>query len=308
MSVDNSKASSLAVTKDTTERRTGRPPERTTTAVRSEPMNRRDFLLVGGAAALAAACAPNRRPDTQAATTGPAPAGARGSTTAVTGEAATTSAPADPSSPAPIATEAPVGAAAFVQHGSRDRRQVALTFHANGDIGLTDQLLAEAERAGVPLTIFAVGSWLDANPAQAARILKGGHELANHTYTHPSLGNLSASAVLTEITKCRDVLARLTGAPAKWFRASGIDVPTERILVEAGKAGYATAVGFDVDPLDYQDPGSSLVVSRVTAKLAPGAIVSMHMGHAGTVAALPMIIDSLNAAGLKPVTVSTLLA
>lgn len=272
-------------------------------------MNRREFLIASGAAALAAACAPNPVPQASAPSTSAATgstqdhaAAAAGTTTSqgANGAPASTGSPSVPSS-------ASGGPATFVQHGPRDRKQIALTFHTNGDLALTNQLLGEAESRGVPLTLFVVGSWLDANPSMASKVLQAGHELANHTYTHPSLGQLGPSSVDAEIAKCRDTITRLTGQRVKWFRPSGIDVPTGLILAEAAKTGYATVVGYDVDPLDYQDPGAAAILSRVKTRMAPGSIVSLHTGHAGTVAALPAILDALNVAGLKPVTVSTLL-
>ena len=80
------------------------------------------------------------------------------------------------------------------------------------------------------------------------------------------------------------------------------------MLDEAAKAGYPTVVGYDVDPLDYQDPGTALVVSRTLAGAHGGSIISLHLGHAGTVAALEPIINGLRKKGLQPATVTTVLA
>jgi hypothetical protein len=80
------------------------------------------------------------------------------------------------------------------------------------------------------------------------------------------------------------------------------------MLQEAGAAGYEVSVGFDVDPHDYQDPGGPAVLSRVRASLQPGSIVSLHFGHAGTVAAFPGIVSAIRDRGLQPVLVRDLLA
>jgi peptidoglycan/xylan/chitin deacetylase (PgdA/CDA1 family) len=138
-------------------------------------------------------------------------------------------------------------------------------------------------------------------------LLAAGHELANHTYTHPSMGSLGAAAVAREIARCRDVLARQAPGRSHWFRPSGMDVPNALVLAEAGTAGYGTVVGYDVDPHDYQDPGATAIADRVRAGLQPGSIVSLHFGHAGTVAAFPQLVDIANQRGLKAVTVSELL-
>lgn len=249
----------------------------------ADGLSRRAFLL-GIPAALLGACSRGGAPAAR-----PAPP-----TTAPAAVAAT--------APPPPAT------AAFVRRGPATRPVVALTFHGSGDPALLDDLLAVAAAHRAPLTVFAVGQWLDANPPIARRILAGGHELANHTYTHPPLARAGADQARQEAARCRDALVRHAGEPGRWFRPSGVEVPGAAILGAAAAAGYATVVGYDVDPRDYQDPGAAAVRSRVAAGLAPGAIVSLHTGHRGTVDALGGILDDAAARGLRPVTVSELLA
>ncbi|MGI9023597.1 MAG: polysaccharide deacetylase family protein [Acidimicrobiales bacterium] len=215
--------------------------------------------------------------------------------------------PATTAAPPVTAPAAARGPARFVRSGPTASPKVALTFHGDGDVAVVDRLLATARQVRVPITVFAVGQWLDANPAMAARLRDDGHELANHTYTHPGLGRLGRSAVATEITGCRDVLNRLSGSPGPWFRPSGIETPTQLMLDEAGAAGYGTVVGYDVDPLDYTDPGAAEVIRATTAGLHPGAIISLHTGHSGTVAAFAPIVAAITAAGLEPVLLSDLL-
>jgi peptidoglycan/xylan/chitin deacetylase (PgdA/CDA1 family) len=138
-----------------------------------------------------------------------------------------------------------------------------------------------------------------------------GIEPANHTYTHPSSAALSTAALTADIARCRDVLTRLTGSPGRFFRPSGTDDGTEppapSIMAAAAAAGYAEVIGFDVDPFDYRDPGTGAVVQRTLAAVRPGAIISLHFGHTGTVAALPGILGGLRDRGLQPVTLSGLL-
>ena len=77
---------------------------------------------------------------------------------------------------------------------------------------------------------------------------------------------------------------------------------------QAGAAGYPVVCGFDVDPRDYQDPGAALIEARVRQALRPGSIVSLHLGHAGTVTAFPTLVTDARARGLEPVLVRDLLA
>ena len=195
-----------------------------------------------------------------------------------------------------------------VVHGLRTKDAVALTFHGNGDVALGRRLIQIATDRGAHITVFVVGSWLAANPSVAQLVTDHGHEWANHTWTHPELGRLGGAAVLDEIVRCRDALTRVTGTTGRWFRPSAMDRATPLVLTEAGRAGYSTSVAFDVDPSDYRDPGADLVRSRTLAGVQRGSIVSLHLGHQGTVDALPGILDGLSQRGLHPVTVSELLA
>ena len=198
-------------------------------------VSRRSFLAAVGAAFLAACSKGARKSSANTSATSTVPA-------------------APPSTTAPPSNAG--GPAQVVYSGPRDRNAVALTFHGSGDLGLTQQLLDEAARLKVPVTIFAVGTWLKANPAMAKRILDGGHELENHTLTHPQLRGMGASLVEREIVGCRDVLAAETGTGGRYFRPSGMEGNYPSVVMEqAGLAGYRTVCGFDVDPSDYLDPG-----------------------------------------------------
>jgi len=185
---------------------------------------------------------------------------------------------------------------------------VALTFHVAGDPVAARRLFDEAASLRVPLTLFLVGAFVAANPGYVAQLAAAGHEVANHTSTHPSLGRLGAAAVADEVRGCRDDLIAATGQPGRWFRPSGMDVATPLVLAQAALVGYDTVIGYDIDPRDYQDPGAPAVVDRVRSGLHPGAIVSLHSAHDGTVAAMPQIVAAAHSAGLRLVTVSNLLA
>jgi peptidoglycan/xylan/chitin deacetylase (PgdA/CDA1 family) len=220
---------------------------------------------------------------------------------------ATTSTAAPPSATAP-APKANGGPATEIVHGPASATGVALTFHGAGDPVLANQLLGLIEAAGGQVTVLAVGSWLDQHPEMAKRILAGGHELGNHTYHHLTMPNLRAATDDTEIAGCAKVLRTLTGSQGRWFRPSGTTRATPTILAAAGRAGYAECLSFDVDPQDYTDPGAASIVSRLLAGVRGGSIVSLHLGHAGTVQAMPAILDGLRSRGLPVISMSPLMA
>ena len=165
---------------------------------------RRTFLLTGLAALAASACA--------------------------VGNPATADAPAGTASPETTAPSVapPSDRAVFVSHGPGDRPEVALTFHTNGDLRLARQLLDITTRRRVPITCFVVGSWLEQNPTWGRKLASAGHELANHTFTHPTFARLDGVAMASEITRCRDVLSKTSGSPGGFFRPSGTANPRGR--------------------------------------------------------------------------------
>jgi peptidoglycan/xylan/chitin deacetylase (PgdA/CDA1 family) len=255
------------------------------------PLPRR-HLLRGAAAVLAAgtatACgtpATPGHPTTAPAT--PSPTGATGAGAAVT------SAPA-----APLPAE--------ITQGPVDRPAIALTFHGQGDPALATQLLTALERGGGRGTVLAVGGWLAASPAMAKRILSGGHELGNHTQNHLDIAGMTPGQAYTEIDTCAQLLRQLTGSIGRWFRPSQTRYSTPTIRAQATRVGYRTCLSYSIDPLDYTDPGATRVVTDTLRAVQNGSIVSLHLGHPGTVSALPGILDGLRQRGLRAVTMSEL--
>lgn len=198
--------------------------------------------------------------------------------------------------------------AVFVSSGPGTRPQVALTFHTNGDPTLATALLDRLAARQAPITAFVVGEWLDQHPDLGLRLVADGHELANHTWSHQTMGELDRATIAAEIAGGAEALVRVIGGPGRWFRPSGMEIASEDVLVEAGLAGYGTVVGYNVDSLDFTDPGADAVRDNVTSVVAAGDIVSLHFGHADTVAAIDAIVDHLERSGLRPVTLSTLFA
>ena len=269
-------------------------------------------MLAGVVAAVLGACSRGRgrdsaapsAPSGTAATTTSAPTGG---TAAPAASGAGASTAPSPGTLPPTSATGPLGPARYIPNGDRAGAQIALTFHASGDPALAQQLLDVVARAGVPITVFGVGQWMAAHPDLVARIAHDGHELANHTLTHQAMGQLDADQVHNEVVGCAEVLRSLTGSITAWFRPSGIAVPTAAILDQAGRAGYPVSVGYDVDSLDFQDPGAAAVQANVLDHVQPGSIVSLHFGHQGTIAAFAAIVDGLRGRRLEPVTVTRLL-
>ncbi|MCW2722118.1 polysaccharide deacetylase family protein [Pseudonocardia sp.] len=255
---------------------------------RRAELSRRAFLAAVPVAAVGACAAP--APAASPVTTTPVP------------EATTAAAAAAPTTTAPF-----TGIATEFVHATSGRPEVALTFHGAGDLDLATKVLTGFSDRGAAVTVLAIGTWLQQYPDAVKVVTDHGHELGNHTWSHPDLTTLSVSGVRAEIERCRDRLAALTGSPGDFFRPSAAQHATKEVLELAGAAGYRHVLSYDVDSRDFTDPGAAAIRRNLRAAVA-GDVVSMHLGHPGTLEALPGLLDDLAARGLKPVTAGRLFA
>ena len=207
----------------------------------------------------------------------------------------------------PELNESATAATGDITHGPRSKPLVALTFHGGGDPANAHALLKIFRRTTTPVSVFAIGTWLQANPELAALIIDGGHDIGNHTMHHYQMKALSAKKVDSEILGCAHELKKLIGNQGAWFRPSGTQYSTTLIQKSALKHGYKRCISYDVDSKDYLDPGKSAVIANTMARVKNGSIISLHFGHKGTVEAMPTLIEELHAKGFTPVSLKTLL-
>ncbi|MFZ9668466.1 MAG: polysaccharide deacetylase family protein [Solirubrobacterales bacterium] len=187
-----------------------------------------------------------------------------------------------------------------VRSGPSAGRRVALTFD-DGPSSYTRQILSILERFRAKATFFVVGSMVRSDPGTARRIVAEGHEIANHSYSHPMLPSRS------ELVSTNGAIRKTTRFRPCLFRPpyGALD---SRLARDSGAERMKTIL-WNVDTVDWRTPGSGSIAS-VGGGARAGSIVLMHDGggpRGQTVAALPSIISSLKGRGLKPVTVSKLL-
>jgi peptidoglycan/xylan/chitin deacetylase (PgdA/CDA1 family) len=192
-------------------------------------------------------------------------------------------------------------------HADTGRGEVALTFHGAGDEALARRVLTLLREHGAAATVLAVGTWLQQYPDVGRLIAELGHELGNHTWSHPNLATLDDRGVRAEIERCRDHIVAATGGPGAFFRPSQAQHATPAVRRAALAAGYPTVLSYDVDSRDFTDPGAPAIRRNVAAVTA-GGVVSLHLGHVGTLDALPAVLDDLRGRALRPVTASAMFA
>ena len=225
--------------------------------------------------------------------------------------AAPAGAPGGVASAAPQAAEAPPKNAVplKVSYSSCtvDGQYLAMTFDDGPHPQHTPRLLDVLKQRGIKATFFLVGQ----NAAQYPEILKRmaaeGHELANHSYTHPILNPLGEGGIREQLDKTHQAVLSATGITMKLLR------PPYGALTETMRRwtyqsfGYRTIL-WDVDPLDWKVRDAGRVQSEILGHARSGSIVLAHDIHKSTVDAMPDTLDALAAKGFKFVTVSELIA
>jgi peptidoglycan/xylan/chitin deacetylase (PgdA/CDA1 family) len=195
---------------------------------------------------------------------------------------------------------------AYVEHGPRAVRRVALTFD-DGPTALTGRLLDVLGARGARATFNVLGERAEEAEGTVRRTLAEGHELGSHAERHERLGGRPFDAY-RQLVRTSAALRAVTGVAPRVFRAPYGDV-SPGVIRAARLAGLVT-VGWDVDPRDYDTPGEDAIYERVASKVRPGSIVLLHDGRRAreqTAAAVERILVELGERELECVTVSVLL-
>ena len=176
-----------------------------------------------------------------------------------------------------------------------------LTFD-DGPSAYTPQILSVLQAKGVPATFFVVGQNAAKHPTLVQQEHAAGRGIGNHSWDHQDLTTLPPVVVRSELRSTTDEIANLTGTrPTLWRPPYGSFNDT--VTQTASSLGLSMRL-WDVNPQDYTVPGVDAIVSRVVNSVSPGAIILLHDGSPGdnedrsqTVAALPIIIDTLRSLG-----------
>ena len=188
-----------------------------------------------------------------------------------------------------------------------DGPYIAMTFDDGPDPKLTPKLLDLLKARGIKVTFFVVGQNAAEYPEILKRAVAEGHEVANHSWSHPNFGKMSEAGVTNELQKTQDAITQATGVKPKLLRPPyGSITKSERQWIPA-RFGYKIIL-WDVDPLDWKYRNAARVEKEILRQTHQGSIILSHDIHASTVEAMPATLDALAAKGYKFVTVSGLLA
>lgn len=182
-----------------------------------------------------------------------------------------------------------------------------MTFDDGPHAQNTPRLLDMLKQRKIHATFFFVGQCVQENPEIVKRIVAEGHEIGNHSWSHPDLAKMSDASVQNEIQKTQDAIIAACGQAPKLMRPPyGAFTARQRAWAH-GTWGFQIIL-WDVDPVDWKIRNSEHVKMEILKQAVPGSIVLSHDIHKTTVDAMPEMLDALAAKGFKFVTVSELIA
>ncbi|MDB6074285.1 MAG: polysaccharide deacetylase [Verrucomicrobiaceae bacterium] len=187
-----------------------------------------------------------------------------------------------------------------------DQMALGMTFDDGPHPVNTPKLLDLLKARNIKATFFLVGERVKMHPEIVRRMLAEGHEVANHTWTHPSLVSISDAKIRSEFQRTADAIW-----DAAQYRPHLMRPPfgaTNKRIEEwvYNEFGYSS-ITWSVDPNDWRKPGVQVVANRLIAGAHKGAIMLAHDIHAPTIEAMPQVFDALLAKGYKFLTVSQLI-
>lgn len=184
---------------------------------------------------------------------------------------------------------------------------IALTFDDGPNATLTPKLLDLLAARHLKATFFVVGQNAADHPDILKRAVREGHEIANHSWSHPNLGKMSDEAVRRELQKTDDAIVAAIGKRPTLMRPPYGSITAQQKRWIHAEFGYRVII-WDVDPLDWKRPGPAVVTSRILKETHAGSIILAHDIHPPTIDAMPATFEQLQKKGFKSVTVTELLA
>lgn len=193
--------------------------------------------------------------------------------------------------------------------GNESKKQVALTIDDWGTDYTITKMLSILEEKNIKATFFIRTNGAERNPGLARAIFEEGHEIANHTYSHPVINTITTEQLQEEVVKSHQILTEaIQQAPSMYFRP-----PTGMFDEATAKAvaatGYTEIALYDITTYDWlHDTTAEDIIRIITSEVSNGSIILLHMlDDIHTLEALPVVIDRLLEDGYEFVTTTEIL-
>lgn len=187
-----------------------------------------------------------------------------------------------------------------------EEKKVAISFDAAWGNDDTETLINILKEYDAKATFFVVGAWVDKYAESVKQLSDAGHQVHNHSNTHPHMPSISSTQKLDELNSCNQKIASVTGKTPNLFRAPYGDY--DNATIEAAESLGMHVIQWDVDSLDWKENATpESICKRVTSKVKNGSIVLFHNDADHTPEALPNILKCLKDEGYEFVFIDELI-
>lgn len=185
-------------------------------------------------------------------------------------------------------------------------KKIALSFDAAWGNDDTETLINILNEYDAKATFFVVGAWVDKYPESVKQLSDAGHQVMNHSNTHPYMTKIDSVQKLDEINTCNSKIEAITGVKPNLFRAPYGDY--DNATLDAAESTGMYTIQWDVDSLDWKDNATpESICKRVTSKVKNGSIVLFHNDADHTPEALGEILRCLKGEGYEFVFINDLI-
>lgn len=191
-----------------------------------------------------------------------------------------------------------------IYRGHPDKPMVSFLINVAWGNEYIPEMLDTLNKYHVKSTFFLEGRWVKENPEIAKMIVDAGHEIGNHSYTHPDMSELSAGKIREQIQKTNEVIKSITDVSPTWFAPPSGSFRDE--VVKIADEYHMKTVMWSVDTIDWQKPAPHVLVQRVMDKVHNGAIILMHP-TSSTAQSLETLILSIKKKGYSFGSISMLM-
>jgi peptidoglycan/xylan/chitin deacetylase (PgdA/CDA1 family) len=189
--------------------------------------------------------------------------------------------------------------------GDPSRGVLSLTFDDGPHPEYTPRILDILKTYGVRATFFVLGQNVKQHPEIVRRMVREGHQVANHSYTHPSFVKVRQTTLDKQIEDTNKIIEEVAGVLPTSVRPP-YGALNDRVIGSILDKHGLNIIMWSVDPQDWRRPGIDVVVQRVMDGAKPGSVILLHDIHKQTAQALPSILTGLLAKGYQFATIDQL--
>ncbi len=193
-----------------------------------------------------------------------------------------------------------------IYQGSTTSHQVIFTFDGGEGNQSADHILSVLDKHHARATFFLTGTWVEHNPELVKKIQAAGHDIYNHSYSHPHLPTLTDSEIVQQLARMDEVFISTTGSSTLPFFRPPYGEYDKRVLSAAARQRYR-AVMWTVDAGDWMESGGftdAETKSRIYQNIDPGSIILMHIGDTITGRILDDVLTEVESRGYSIVPLS----